>query len=93
MMKARLFQQGKPATQSGRARAGTWILEFESRRGKRPDPLMGWAGGAETAEQVRLSFPSREAAEAYCARHGLAVEVVPPTTRRLILRSYADNFR
>ena len=92
-MKARLFQQGKPATQSGRARAGTWILEFESRRGKRPDPLMGWAGGAETAEQVRLSFPSREAAEAYCARHGLAVEVVPPTTRRLILRSYADNFR
>lgn len=93
MIPARLYQQGKPATQSGRARAGTWILEFESRRGKRPDPLMGWAGGAETAEQIRLHFPTREAAEAYCARHGLAVEVVPPPQRRMILKSYADNFR
>jgi hypothetical protein len=93
MTPARLYQQGKPATQSGRARAALWVLEFESRRGKRPDPLMGWAGGAETAEQVRLSFPTRDAAEAYAEKHGLLLEVVPPTTRRLILRSYADNFR
>ncbi|MCS6987526.1 MAG: ETC complex I subunit [Sphingomonadaceae bacterium] len=93
MIPARLYQQGKPATQSGRARAERWVLEFESRRGKRPDPVMGWAGGAETLEQVRLFFPSREAAEAYAARHGLAVEVVPPPARRLILKSYADNFR
>jgi hypothetical protein len=90
---ARIYQQGKPATQSGRARADRFILEFEGSRGKTPDPLMGWAGGAETIEQVRLSFPTLEAALAYCARHGLEAEVVPPAPKRLVLKSYAENFR
>jgi hypothetical protein len=93
MANARIYQQGKPATQSGRARAERFVLEFESRRGKAPDPLMGWAGGAETVEQVRLSFPTLDAARAYCARHGLEAEVVPVAPKRLILRSYAENFR
>jgi hypothetical protein len=93
MPTARIYQQGKPATQSGRARASLFLLEFESTRGKAPDPLMGWAGGADTVEQVRLSFPTLEAALAYCARYGLEAEVVPPAPKRLILKSYAENFR
>ncbi|MFN7175116.1 MAG: ETC complex I subunit [Thermaurantiacus tibetensis] len=93
MPHARIYQQGKSATQSGRARASHFILEYESDRPKRPDPLMGWAGGADTVEQVRLSFPTLEAALAYAEREGLEAEVVPPAPRRLILRSYADNFR
>ncbi|WP_448582773.1 ETC complex I subunit [Thermaurantiacus sp.] len=93
MARARIYQQGKPATQSGRARANLFILEWESERPKRPDPLMGWAGGADTAEQLRLSFPTLEAALAYARTQGLEVEVVPPQTKRLILKSYADNFR
>lgn len=60
---------------------------------KRPDPLMGWAGSGDTEQQVRLSFPSLEAAQAYAAREGLDAEVVPPAPRRLILQSYAENFR
>jgi hypothetical protein len=93
MASARIYQQGKPATQSGRARSGQFVLEFESEEGKRPDPLMGWAGGADTVEQVRLAFPTLDAALAYCARHGLDAQVVPPAPKRLILRSYAENFR
>lgn len=93
MPQARIYQQGKPATQSGRARADRFILEAEGDRPKRPDPLMGWAGGADTAEQIRLTFPTLEAALAYAKAHGLEAEVVPPAPRRLILRSYADNFR
>lgn len=90
---ARIYQQGKPATQSGRARADRFILAYESAHPKRPDPLMGWAGGADTVEQVRLSFPTLEAALAYAKAQGLEVEVVTPPAKRLILKSYADNFR
>ncbi|WP_448586864.1 NADH dehydrogenase ubiquinone Fe-S protein 4 [Thermaurantiacus sp.] len=93
MVRARIYAEGKPATQSGRARAGRWVLAFEGDVPQRPDPLMGWAGGADTIEQVRLVFPSREAAEAHAARLGIEAEVEPPPPRRLILRSYADNFR
>jgi len=79
--------------QSGRARAGDWVLEFESARAKRPDPLTGWAGGAETQEQVRLIFPSSEAALAYAAKAGIEAHVIPPAAATLKLQAYADNFR
>jgi hypothetical protein len=93
MPHARLYQQGSPASQSGKARAGLWVLEREPLEAKRPDPLMGWAGSGDTAQQVRLTFPTRAAALAYAAREGLAVTVVPPQERPLILQSYAGNFR
>jgi hypothetical protein len=92
-MPARIFQREKNAMQSGRARAGEWLLEFESRRPKRPDPLTGWSGGAETVEQVVLSFPTLEAALAYARREGVEVHVVPPAQARLKLQAYADNFK
>ncbi|MGQ5702017.1 ETC complex I subunit [Sandaracinobacteroides sp. A072] len=93
MAKARIFQQGTPATQSGKARAQQWILEREPAEAKRPDPLMGWAGSGDTDQQIRLTFPTLEAAKAYAERHGLDAEIVPPAPRRLILQSYAENFR
>ena len=92
-MAARIYQHYKNAMQSGKARTDEWVLEFESARPKRPDPLTGWSGGAHPQEQVRLTFPSLEAAKAYAERNGVDVHVVPPTAPRLKLQSYADNFR
>lgn len=92
-MAARIFQRSKNAMQSGKARADQWVLEFESRSRKRPDPLMGWSGGADTQAQVSLSFDSLDAAKAYADRYGIAYHVIPPTTRKLRIQSYADNFK
>lgn len=92
-MPARIYQRYKNAMQSGKARTDQWVLEFESARPKRPDPLTGWSGGAETQEQVRLSFPSLEAARAYADRNNIAYHVLPSTQPKLKLQSYADNFR
>ena len=93
MRKARIFQNGTRATQSGKARSNLWTLEAEPTEGKRPDPLMGWAGSGDTSTQVILSFPSLDEAKAYADRHGLEAEIVPAATRTLILQSYAENFR
>jgi len=92
-MAARIYQEYKNAMQSGKARTGEWVLEFESGRAKRPDPLTGWSGGAETQEQVRLSFPSLDAARAYADRQGIDVHVIPPAAPKLKLQAYADNFK
>jgi hypothetical protein len=92
-MAARIYQREKNAMQSGKARARQWILEFESARPRRPDPLTGWAGGAETQEQVKLTFPSLEAAQAYAARNNIDAHIVPPEQPKLKLQAYADNFR
>ena len=92
-MAARIYQRQRNAMQSGRARTHLWVLEFESARSKRPDPLTGWAGGAETQEQVILTFPSLDAAQAYAAKNGIDAHVIPPETATLKLQAYADNFR
>ena len=92
-MAARIFQRSKNAMQSGKARTDQWVLEFESHSRKRPDPLMGWSGGADTQAQVSLSFDSLDAAKAYADRNGIAYHVIPPTTRKLRIQSYADNFK
>ena len=92
-MAARIFQRSTNAMQSGKARADQWVLQFESDRGQRPDPLTGWAGGAETQAQVRLSFPTLEAAQAYAAREGIEFHLVPAAEPKLKLQAYADNFR
>lgn len=92
-MAARIFQREKNAMQSGRARADLWVLEFESATAKRPDPLTGWSGGAETQAQVRLTFPTLEAAQGYAMREGIDAHIVPPAPAKLKIQAYADNFR
>jgi hypothetical protein len=92
-MAARIFQESRNAMQSGRAREGRWVLEFESRTPRRPDPLTGWSGGADTQSQVTLNFDTLEAAKAYADRRGISYHVLPPVERKLRLQAYADNFR
>ena len=92
-MAARLFQRSKNAMQSGTARAEEWVLQFESSSRKRPDPLTGWSGGADTQEQVTLAFPTLEEAKRYAERYDIDFHLVPPAERKLRLQSYADNFR
>ena len=92
-MAARIFQISKAVNQSGGAKAGKWVLEFESHKRKRPDPLTGWSGGAETQAQVSLNFDTLEAAQGYAEREGIDYHIVPPAERKLRIQSYADNFK
>ncbi|GAA4217259.1 ETC complex I subunit [Sphingomonas endophytica] len=93
MQTARIYQRPKNAMQSGKARTDTWQLEFEPGEAKRPDPLTGWAGSGDTRDQIRLFFPTCEAAVAYAEAQGLAYTVIPTPEKKLKLQSYADNFR
>jgi hypothetical protein len=92
-MAARIYQRAKSSMQSGKARVGQWVLEHEPTEPKRADPLTGWAGSGDVRDQVRLSFPTLEAARAYAEKHALAYHVVPPAERKLKLQAYADNFK
>lgn len=93
MTSARIYQTGKNAMQSGRARVGQWVLEFEPDEAKRPDPLTGWAGSGDTRGQIRLRFPTLDAAQAYAAQQGLETRIVPTAEKMFRVRTYAENFR
>jgi hypothetical protein len=92
-MRARIYQPPKSAMQSGRAGSDEWVLEFEPASPRRPDPLMGWIGSADTQAQVRLSFQTREEAVAYADKSGIAYDLELPQPRRIRPKAYADNFR
>ena len=83
----------RSSTQSGRARNGEWVLEFEASERQQPDPLMGWVGSGDTLNQVRLRFDTREQAVAYAEANGLAYQIEEPKPAHIKPKSYADNFR
>ena len=90
---ARISELDRKTTQSGKAIAGRWLLEFERSQPVKPDPLTGWNGSGDTKPQVRLNFASKEAAIAYCEKHGLGFHIVRASPVRMKIQAYADNFR
>ena len=90
---ARIVEEQRKTTQSGKAKAGRWTLEYERKEALQPDPLTGWAGSGDTDTQLRLSFDSKDEALAFAASTGLEVHLVPAPPATLKLQAYADNFR
>lgn len=92
-MSARIYQVQKNALQSGKALTRKWVLEYVPAEAKKADPLTGWAGSGDTRQQLKLTFPSEEAACAYADREGISYSVLPTAPKTLKFQAYADNFR
>jgi ETC complex I subunit conserved region len=92
-MVARIYKPAQTAMQSGPARAKEWVLEYEPETPREIDPLMGWTSSGDMKSQISLSFDTKEEAMAYAERNGIPYHVIEPTLRRLVRKSYADNFR
>ena len=92
-MKAKIFRPSKTAMQSGRAKVKSWKLIIDDGSHQTKDPLIGWNGGANTKSQINLLFSSKEKAINYAERHKLDYDVLESSNRRIISKSYADNFK
>ena len=79
--------------QSGTAKTGHWVLEFEPESPRRIDPLMGYTTSRDMKSQVRLSFGTCEEAVAYAQKEGIAYRVEEPKQAKRRQISYAENFR
>ncbi len=89
---ARILKPAKSAMQSGRGKTKLWLLDIEPADPVEPDPLMGWSGSHDTDKQLRLWFPTKEAAIAFAQAKGLSFTVMEPHERTIRAKSYADNF-
>jgi NADH dehydrogenase ubiquinone Fe-S protein 4 len=92
-MTARIYSPARTAMQSGKAKTGYWVLEYEPEKPKKIDPLMGYTSSGDMKAQIRLRFETREEAIGYAQKHGIPyrVELPKESVRRQI--SYSDNFR
>lgn len=92
-MTARIYRPARNAMQSGKGKSKNWILVHEQTSPRDIEPLMGYTGSGDMRQQIKLSFDTLEAAEAYAQKNGIAYTVQPahePTPKR---QSYPDNFR
>jgi hypothetical protein len=92
-MTARIYRPARNAMQSGKGKSKQWVLVHEPASAREIDPLMGYTSSGDTRTQIKLSFDTQEAAEAYAQKNGIAYSVQPAhdaTPKRV---SYPDNFR
>ena len=77
--------------QSGLAKNDKWILEFKTKNPTK-NPLMGWESSSDTFSELKLEFSSKELAITYAKKKRIDYEVIEPRKRKIVKKSYADNF-
>ena len=77
--------------QSGIKKFDKWIIEFIT---EKPgiNPLMGWESSTDTNSEVKLEFSSKELAIEYAKKNKINFELIEPKIRKIVKKSYADNF-
>ncbi len=91
MKKAIIFKPSKSAMQSGLKKYNKWIIEFLV---DEPgiNPLMGWETSTDTYSELKLEFSSKELAIEYAKKNKIDFEIVESQKRKIVKKSYADNF-
>ena len=77
--------------QSGTGNTKNWLLEFDT-LDTGINPLMGWVSSKDTMSEVKLEFSTREQAINYAKKNDIDYYVIEPQKRKIIKKSYSDNF-
>jgi NADH dehydrogenase (ubiquinone) Fe-S protein 4 len=91
MKKAKIYKPSKTAMQSGIKKFDKWIIEFIT---EKPgiNPLMGWESSTDTNSELKLEFSSKDLAIEYAKKNKINFELIEPKIRKIVKKSYADNF-
>ncbi len=77
--------------QSGNKKFDKWIIEFITDR-PGVNPLMGWESSTDTYSELKLEFKNKDLAIEYEKKNKIDFELIDAKTRKIIKKSYADNF-
>ena len=77
--------------QSGLTKTNKWIIEFKT-KDSGIDPLMGWESSTDTLTELKLEFSTKELAIDYAKKNKIDFELIEPQKRKIVKKSYADNF-
>ena len=77
--------------QSGLAKSDKWVIEYIL---DQPgiNPLMGWESSTDTLSELKLEFSTKDLAIEYAKKNKIDFEIVESQKRKIVKKSYADNF-
>tara|TARA_B100000029_G_scaffold223897_1_gene221847 strand:+ start:549 stop:836 length:288 start_codon:yes stop_codon:yes gene_type:complete len=91
MKKAKIYKPTKTAMQSGKRNTKIWLLEFDTLN-TGINPLMGWETSKDTMSEIKLEFMTKDQAINYAKKNNIDYYVIEPQKRKIIKKSYSDNF-
>jgi hypothetical protein len=91
MIKAKIYIPTKNSMQSGLGKADKWLIKFDTNNAG-INPLMGWETSSDTLSELNLEFSTKDLAIEYAKRNKIDFEIIQPQKRKLVKKSYADNF-
>ena len=91
MKKAKIYIPTKNSMQSGLGKSDKWLIEFEIEN-TGINPLMGWETNSNTLSELNLEFSTKELAIEYAKKNKIDFEIIEPQKRKIVKKSYADNF-
>ncbi len=77
--------------QSGNKKFNKWIIEFIT-DDPGINPLMGWESSTDTHSEIKLEFSTKESAIEYAKKNKIQFELINTNDRKIVKKSYADNF-
>ena len=91
MKKVKIYKPTKTAMQSGRRNSKNWLLKFDTLNNG-VNPLMGWVSSKDTMSEVKLEFSTKEQAINFAKKNNIDYYIIEPQKRKIIKKSYSDNF-
>ena len=91
MKKAKIYKPTRTAMQSGKGNTKNWLLEFDT-QDTGINPLMGWETSKDIMSEVKLEFSTKEQAVTYAKKNKIDYYISEPQKRKIIKKSYEDNF-
>ena len=91
MKKAKIYIPNKSPMQSGLGKTNKWILEFNT-KDPTTNPLMGWESSSDTLTELKMEFTTKELAITYAKKNKIDFELIEAKQRKVVKKSYADNF-
>ncbi len=91
MKKAIIYKPSKTVMQSGLKKYNKWVLEYITMQ-TGINPLMGWESSTDTLSELRLEFSTKDLAIDYAKKNKVEFEIIESKNRKIIKKSYSDNF-
>jgi hypothetical protein len=91
MNKAKIYIPTKSSMQSGLGKADKWLIKFET-KDSGINPLMGWETSSDTLSELNLEFSTKDLAIEYAKKNKIDFEIIEPQKRKILKKSYAENF-
>lgn len=70
-----------------------WFIVFPKKHDSEfLNSIMGWTSSSDMMQELNLKFPTKESAVDFASSNGWSFEEIEYTKRKIVKKSYADNF-